>query len=100
MVDEAVSGEPVSEARFPANREKNREFIESSREFAASRRELPDHGIDSAAIQVKLRKLFSLQIRRLLGSSQASPSAMKPLPLSAQFEDGQLREPHMKKLSA
>src|ERR1700737_5399005 len=32
------------------------------------------HGIDSAAIEVKLRKPLSLQIRRLLGSSQASPS--------------------------
>jgi hypothetical protein len=29
LADEAVSGEPVSEARFPANREKNREFREN-----------------------------------------------------------------------
>jgi len=28
MADEPVSGEPVSEARFPANREKNREFFD------------------------------------------------------------------------
>jgi hypothetical protein len=99
MADEAVSGEPVSEARFPANREKSREFYENravwqkaARQNAAisvSCRTIPykmkqginsrrtgnlsrragicsvsqgiaHHGIDSAAIQVKLRKLFSL----------------------------------------
>jgi hypothetical protein len=29
MADDPVNGEPVSEARFPANREKNREFREN-----------------------------------------------------------------------
>jgi hypothetical protein len=29
LADEPVQGEPVSEARFPANREKNREFREN-----------------------------------------------------------------------
>ena len=29
LADEPVLGEPVSEARFPANREKNREFREN-----------------------------------------------------------------------
>ncbi len=61
----------------------NREFIETSREFAASRRELPA----TASIQPQLKSSFAnfsareitlaplrLQIRRLLGSSQASPS--------------------------
>jgi hypothetical protein len=33
VADEPVSGEPVSEARFPANREKNREFRENCRNF-------------------------------------------------------------------
>jgi hypothetical protein len=29
LADDPVNGEPVSEARFPANREKNREFREN-----------------------------------------------------------------------
>src|SRR3984957_6193806 len=95
LADEPVLGEPVSEARFPANREKNREFRENwavwqkaARQNAAesvscriipykmkqginSRRtgnllsragncSVSHHGIDSAANEVKLRKLFSL----------------------------------------
>src|ERR1700720_3134967 len=99
VADEPVLGEPVSEARFPANREKNREFRENwavwqkaARQNAAesvscriipykmkqginSRRTgnllsragncsvsqgIAHHGIDSAANEVKLRKLFSL----------------------------------------
>jgi hypothetical protein len=33
LADDPVRGEPVSEARFPANREKNREFRENRRNF-------------------------------------------------------------------
>jgi hypothetical protein len=37
MADDAGSGEPVSEARFPAIRENNREFYENRAVLAKSR---------------------------------------------------------------
>ncbi len=50
LADEPVSGEPVSEVRFPANREKNREFYENRAVWQKTARQNAAESVSCRAI--------------------------------------------------
>jgi hypothetical protein len=53
LADDPVSGEPVSEARFPANREKNREFRENRAVWQKAARQNVAKSVSCRTIPIK-----------------------------------------------